>query len=407
MSIESLGNNLIFIISQPRSGSTLLQLMLSRNSEIATTSEPWIALHPIFALHDGAVDPNYDANQARNALLEFLKESGVDVRFYKQQIGIFLNNLYDQSRRHQGKKFFLDKTPRYYNVIEDLYDIFPNAKFIILLRNPLAVLNSVLKTWVKDDDTLLLNNYEDLMIAPVKLVNFLKQNRPGCLRIQFEDLVSNPTKIIQDICAFIGIEYSDDMIHYGTQQMPGWKFGDQTGIHQFSSPEITSSQKWQTEFNNPREKRLALSYLDSLDKKVIQGMGYNYNKLRSTISQSPEASDEKAISWMSLTKVINIFSSIRDIRRMVLQILLDTRDSDNEPNWPLVWQKHLQNLVQTIIVPKLEAYQLEYKKEMKKNDLLEKKIDQMQNSLSWRMTAPLRNSRILKQIMKNFKNNEY
>ena len=162
------GEKLIFLISQPRSGSTLLQLMLSKNDEVATTSEPWIALHPFFALHDGAVDPNYGANQAKPALLEFLRESGVGTAFYKQQIAVFLQNLYNQSIRHQGKKFFLDKTPRYYNIIDDLYEVFPDAKFLVLLRNPLAVLNSVLNTWVKDDDSLLLNNFEDLMIAPLK-----------------------------------------------------------------------------------------------------------------------------------------------------------------------------------------------------------------------------------------------
>ena len=37
--------NLIFIISPPRSGSTLLQRILNNSSEIETTSEPWFLLH--------------------------------------------------------------------------------------------------------------------------------------------------------------------------------------------------------------------------------------------------------------------------------------------------------------------------------------------------------------------------
>ena len=39
-----LDRNLIFIVSQPRSGSTLLQNLLSNNTQVNTASEPWILL---------------------------------------------------------------------------------------------------------------------------------------------------------------------------------------------------------------------------------------------------------------------------------------------------------------------------------------------------------------------------
>jgi len=48
------GKNLIFLISQPRSGSTLLQRVTGSHSEIQTESEPRIMLHPRYALkHEG------------------------------------------------------------------------------------------------------------------------------------------------------------------------------------------------------------------------------------------------------------------------------------------------------------------------------------------------------------------
>ena len=50
MSDEYLGENLIFIISQPRSGSTLLQRMLSGNKDIKTSAETWLMLHPLYAV---------------------------------------------------------------------------------------------------------------------------------------------------------------------------------------------------------------------------------------------------------------------------------------------------------------------------------------------------------------------
>jgi hypothetical protein len=428
MSTESNGGNLIFLISQPRSGSTLLQLMLSRSVEIATTSEPWIALNPIYALRDGAVDPNYGANQAKPALLEFLKESGVGTEFYKQQVAAFLQNLYSQSVRHQGKTFFLDKTPRYYNIIDDLYEIFPEAKFIVLLRNPLAVLNSVLNTWVKEDDSLLLNNFEDLMIAPFKLVDFLNQNHPACFRVQFEDLVARPGKVMQSLCSFIGIEYTEAMIDYGRQKVPDWKYGDQIGIHQASRPEAASSEKWRTGFQSPREKHLAASYIESLGKPVVQGMGYDYHKLKAAIDPPPGASKCKTISWKTIAKITSNIASIRDVRRIAFKSLMkaDALDGDAEA-WPPVWQKQLRSEILTIIRPEVEAYQNERARLLEKEnrylaeigllhnkmgtmsrkidymqgriDHLRSRIEEIQHTFSWRITAPLRDSKMLKWIL--------
>ncbi len=48
-----------------------------------------------------------------------------------------------------GETYFLDKTPRYYLIIPEIAQIFPDAKFIFLFRNPLQVISSVMKTWCK------------------------------------------------------------------------------------------------------------------------------------------------------------------------------------------------------------------------------------------------------------------
>lgn len=45
-------SNLIFLISQPRSGSTLLQKLIATSNQIDTLQEPWLMLHPLYALKD-------------------------------------------------------------------------------------------------------------------------------------------------------------------------------------------------------------------------------------------------------------------------------------------------------------------------------------------------------------------
>lgn len=52
--------NLIFLISLPRSGSTLTQKILGAHSAIYTRSEPWIMLNPLYSLKQEGIDAIYN-----------------------------------------------------------------------------------------------------------------------------------------------------------------------------------------------------------------------------------------------------------------------------------------------------------------------------------------------------------
>jgi hypothetical protein len=405
------GKNLIFLISQPRSGSTLLQLMLSGSPEIATTSEPWIALHPIFALHDGAIDTQYGANVAKRALLDFLKESGTGIGFYKEQISSLLCALYNQAIKHQGKRYFLDKTPRYYTIIDDLHELFPEAKFIILFRNPLAILSSVLNTWVKDDYSLLVNNFDDLMIAPSKLIKFLNEHQKECIRIQYEELVADPETIVKKICQFLEIQYSENMIDYSERLNTEWKFGDQVGIRNSTRPNIETVDKWKDGFKQPQDKLLAFSYIESLGEPLIGSMGYDYDEIKSSAILPSYDSMKNMPSWSTVMNVINSISNVNDVRRAVFRALYEEGPLPEDLDFISVdWSDVFKKIVNNMIRPKVEQLISEINEFKNENralkietNRLNNEIDTMRNTLSWRITAPLRNSRFLKILLAKFK----
>lgn len=66
--------SLIFIACQPRSGSTMLQRILGSHSKIHTISEPWLMLHPLYALRHEGLQTDYDAVVARTALASVFNE---------------------------------------------------------------------------------------------------------------------------------------------------------------------------------------------------------------------------------------------------------------------------------------------------------------------------------------------
>lgn len=73
---SALGDGLVFVISQPRSGSTLLQSILGSHSDIHTVPEPWMMLHFVYALREEGLEAEYDARLARMAMVDFLEAIG-------------------------------------------------------------------------------------------------------------------------------------------------------------------------------------------------------------------------------------------------------------------------------------------------------------------------------------------
>jgi hypothetical protein len=342
MSNGEQGENLIFLISQPRSGSTLLQMILAGHPDIATTSEPWLALHPLYALRKDGINTEYNSQLSRRALIDFLAQSGVNEDFVKEKIREYLSSLYMQSIRHQKKKYFLDKTPRYYYIITDLFDLFPLAKFIILLRNPLAVLKSILTTWVKEDFSRLGHYRNDLLVAPGKLVEAGRQS-DRCVTVRYEELVADPKRVMNSICASLGIPFFEKMLEYGERMPADWTLGDLVGIHMRNKPDTHSVNNWKAGFALPQEKHFALSYVEALGRELINDMGYSYDELI-LCGEMPVENEENPAPWRELMSGEAAVSRLQKRARL------------------------------------LEA----------ENEAMKKSLSAMEKSLSWRMTAPLR-----------------
>jgi len=132
----------IFLFSLPRSGSTLLQRILSTHPDISSKSELWFLLPHVEALKNKYTFSQYSnisLKTATGALLEQLPEGEGD---YYQAIRELGDYLYGRLAKN-NEKYVLDKTPRYYLIIEEIVKIYPDARFIFLFRNPLATAASV------------------------------------------------------------------------------------------------------------------------------------------------------------------------------------------------------------------------------------------------------------------------
>jgi glycosyltransferase involved in cell wall biosynthesis len=287
--LNELGANLIFLISQPRVGSTLFQRLLAGHPEVHTTAEPWVMLHPLYALKENGIKAEYRVDLAQQGLTDFLMQVPEGIELYKRALRKFGSTLYNRILESSGKRFFLDKTPRYYHIIPELFSIFPEANFIFLLRSPIAVLSSVLKTWFGNCvEDLQIENLIDLVKGPVCLLDGIKKLKEKAIVVEYESLVKSPEKMMLRVCNRIGIPYYGDMLEYGRNPKPKGEFGDPVGIYKHNRPVTDNIDKWQNNIFSPEFVEISNQYLEILGSDIVSKMGYNFKEIKQKLnSQSP------------------------------------------------------------------------------------------------------------------------
>lgn len=223
---------IIFLISTPRSGSTLLAHLLSAHPKVHSKGETWLML----ALNQIGNLPAYHPYgnwHVATATRDFLKEAGNDA------IPAVAKTLYSMALPEK-KTVFLDKTPRYYWISDWLYSQFPDAHFIVLQRNPLDVAASMKTTWQDKIDygTIFSNQSStvfDLMFGPEKVAGFAKKHEhdPRVHVVQYEDVVRDPASECARLLKALKLnegEFSEDWLKIEPERL-ALNFGDPK-IHQ-------------------------------------------------------------------------------------------------------------------------------------------------------------------------------
>ena len=301
------GEDLLFLISQPRAGSTMLQRILAGHPDVHTTAEPWLMLHPVYALKDEGHGAEYNAGIAFRALQDFLSTLEGGKEQYYEALRRMARHLYSSASQQAGKPLFLDKTPRYYWIIDELAHLFPGARFIILLRNPLAVLSSIISTWAQGDWIRLSQYYHDLLVAPGLLLEGIQMLGDRVQVVHYEALVSEPDEQISQLCNRLDLSYSVDMLEYGRKPTPPGRYGDSVGVQQHTRPEDTSLDRWLELGRSKQTRHFAQEYLAALGPALMAEMGYDYDELQARLNAIPCTNGGPIVSWKRVFSLENTF----------------------------------------------------------------------------------------------------
>ena len=270
--------NLIFLISQPRSGSTLTQKIIGSHKDIYTRSEPWIMLHPLYSLKEEGINAEYSKEQEYKATQDFINNLPGGRESYIKYLGDVYGSMYHDYLAASKKNIFLDKTPRYYLIINELKEVFPNAKFILLIRNPLAVLSSIINTWTKDNLSLLSNLKVDLIDGLDVIVDQISDNQNGLYLLRYETMLSDPTETLKDCFKYLDLEFDPDIMNYHTGNTDKkWLYGDPENVYKKQGIDSTNDLQWVNSLTDWQHWRLINDYLNYIGKDRFEILGYNFD----------------------------------------------------------------------------------------------------------------------------------
>tara|TARA_Y100000590_G_scaffold284601_1_gene320320 strand:- start:1325 stop:2677 length:1353 start_codon:yes stop_codon:yes gene_type:complete len=194
----------IFIVGLPRSGSTLVETLLSDNEKIKGLGEnSVINMAVLNQVSNKIFAKNFDKKN-----FEFL----IDCSELKQFVLKKFSNLMEFNENIR----IVDKTLENFFNIDIILKLFPNAKFIHCFRNlndaVIAIFQSLLPTlsWTHNLDDI--TNYIDDYL---KAINYFKNKHPDkIIDVKLENLTDNNEKIAKKIFNFCNLDWNEKSLNF-------------------------------------------------------------------------------------------------------------------------------------------------------------------------------------------------
>ena len=211
----------IFIVGFPRSGTTLLQTMVSTQKNICSFPETHyfssLDQHNRMSINETDVFFSDLENRIKIKIPILIKEkfssiSENDIISKKslfEEIVKFSISL--QLDIYKSNKIrWVEKSPEHIFHVSTIKEFYPNVKIINIVRYPLNAIYSWKKNW-KDNHSIpsLAHRFKD----GVEYFQKFSQSYPdNALTIKYEDLIKYPNKELSKISTFLNLEFSSSLL---------------------------------------------------------------------------------------------------------------------------------------------------------------------------------------------------
>ena len=225
---STLADTVFFVVGSPRSGTTLLQAMLSSHSQIAIPPET-----DFFQEFVSCIGHDESETKVRECLTQWFgsdkwHDQNIDEAEFRRRMenrecsveSLFLTFLEMHSER-SGKPIVGEKSPFHVRHLGEILTVFPRARIIHIMRDPRDVVASRLRVpWSKGSYRAVAREWQRIQRLHVHYDEQL--SAASYCMIRYESLVSEPERSMRDLCAFLGLEFEPCMLTPENRTEPGY-----------------------------------------------------------------------------------------------------------------------------------------------------------------------------------------
>ena len=267
------GPELVFLVGMPRSGTKLLRDLLNRHPEIAIFPNE-SHFFPSF-VRDGSKYGDLSrresfgklyADLAQTRFVRRIRAAGIEIdadqwfaRLRGSEPGHVLDALFECYAELAGTRIVGDKTPEYVTQVPLLSRLFPQAKFVHIIRDPRDYVISMRKAWGKSLPRAVQRWKDGIR----KFQRDARVCRTAFVEVRYEDLISDPRAVLTGVCTFLGVPFRDEML---TLERPSENLGDTQGATVIVSDNFG---KWRRELGAAEVRRV-----ESIAGELMRELGY-------------------------------------------------------------------------------------------------------------------------------------
>lgn len=186
-----------------------------------------------------------------------------------------------------GTEFFVDKTPAYSLMPETLIRVFPDAKYIFLWRNPLAVAASVTESFTGGRWALKAHSDYFALGLPRLADAYNAIDPESAISVRYEDLVKDPDTTLELIFDKLGLPPEPSVTSSFADVVLKGNRRDHAGMARYQSVSEEPLSKWVAAFDSPLRRSWGRRYLSFVGAERLSLMGYSKSELLSGLADAP------------------------------------------------------------------------------------------------------------------------
>ncbi len=275
-SVRKLGfNGPLFIVGMPRSGTKLLRNLLNQHPrvrllEVETEFLPWL-IHHVAGYGDLSDLQNFRRFHADMVRFPYFMYRADEGRVLEADTWYAACHSYDAAGVFEAlvrcevaapsgsSMIWGDKSPSYIDDIPLISGLYPQARFIHIIRDARDYCISIHKAWGKD-----------MYRAAQRWADGVARARedgtrvgPAYMEVRYEDLLSDVDETLRRACEHLGIEFDPSVLEL---EKPSENIGDARGASRVVKGNFG---KFRNYMQPPVLKRI-----ESIAKDVLQACGY-------------------------------------------------------------------------------------------------------------------------------------